>query len=194
MSGTLPPARDPTRTPPSARILRLAWFSVAAVIVPLIDLVRAGITLGTIGLALYLLLLGLVVAAQVTVLRIGPASLAYRIEFEALVIETATRPIELPVERMLSVRLFDGRKLRFRSGLSLNDYHVGWFGGDDGPIRVAASRLQGTGLMISYLRPYLLLMRREELFISPDEPEVVQLLLFRMMQERDERIALGQPA
>jgi hypothetical protein len=186
-------AKDTTTEPNVGRYLRVAWFFAATLILPLSDLVRASTRLSLAGMGIYFVFLTLLIIAQTVVIRIGPNTLAYGVNYEVLVIETALRPIKVPFERIVDIELFSGDSLRYRSGLSLQNYHVGWYRAAKGTVRVAASRLQGAGLLITHQREQLFLRRRERLFISPAEPEVMLLALVSLQSDRKRRIELGQP-
>ena len=173
--------------------LRAAWFIAAAVALPLSGLVRTSSTASVVGIALYGLLLLILLAVQIAVIRIGPSSLLYRIGYEELIVETATRPIRVRFERISRVALYDGRQLRHRSGLSMTNYHVGTFSGPQGTVGVAASRIEGIGLLIEYWGPIGLGRRPQRLFVSPEDPEAVRLVLADLLAARLERIYRGQP-
>ncbi len=173
--------------------LRSAWFLAAAVAIPATELVRNGSTTSRVGLAVYLSLLVVLLGLQIIVIRIGPSTLRYRLGHEEIIIDTATRPIRVRFEHVVSIALVDGQSLRYRSGLSLKGYHVGTFFGPSGAIAVAASRIQGPGLLVTHWGRLGLGRRPQRLFISPDEPLVAKVLFEEMLAERRHRIHLGQP-
>ena len=74
----------------------------------------------------------------------------------------------------------------------MTNYHVGNFSGPQGPVGVAASRIQGIGLLIEYWGPFGL-GRPQHLFVSPEDPEAVRLVLDDLLTARLERIYRGQP-
>ncbi len=186
-------AKDTDTTPQPGRYLHMAWFFAATLLLPVSDLLRSSTRLSLAGIVLYSVFLALLVVAQAIVIRIGPNTLAYGVRYEVVVIETALRPIKIPLERIENIELISGDGLRYRSGLSLPNYHDGWYRSTNGTVRVAASRLRGVGLLITHQRDQFFLGRREKLFISPAEPEVMLLALTSLLSDRKSRIELGQP-
>lgn len=193
LAAVIPTARDTDGGRTVRSWLRAAWFVAAAVALPLSDLLRSSTTASRVGIAVYALLLLGLIAVQIAVIRIGPSSLHYRIGYEELIVETATRPIRIRFERISRIELFDGRALRYRSGLSMANYHVGSFFGPQGAIGVAASRIDGVGLLIEHWGAIGLGRAPRRLFISPADPEATRLMLSDLLAERLERIHLGQP-
>jgi hypothetical protein len=191
----IPHAYDPHADRGVRAWLRGAWFVAAAVALPASDLLQHRGTAGLVGLSLYVLLVLVLalLAVQLAVIRIGPSSLSYRIGHEELIVETATRPIRVPFERIRSVTVFDGAGLRYRSGLSLANYHVGTFFAPAGVVRVAASRVDGQGLLIEHWGVFGLGRRPERLFISPDHPKATRLVVADLLAARLERLYRGQP-
>lgn len=173
--------------------LRAAWFVAAAVALPLSDLLRSSTTAGVVGSTVYGLLLLVLLGVHIAVIRVGPSALQYRVHFEELIVETATRPIRIRFERIRSIDLLDGSGMRYRSGLSTTGYHVGSFFGPDGVVRVAASRMNGPGLLIEHWGPFGFGGGTRRLFISPADPEAARIVLLDLLAARMERIYLGQP-
>lgn len=175
------------------RVLRAAWPIAAAVALPLADLFRRGAAPDPAAALLALVTVGLLAGGQLVVLRIGPRLLRYEVRHEELRVHTALRTLRVPFEDIVGLEPRDGSRLGFRGGVSIPGYHVGWFAGPDGPVRVVASRISGPGLLVVHRRRFPLGAVRGRLFLSPAEPEVVRAALGDALHERARRVALGQP-
>ena len=176
------------------RTLKTLWFMAVATALPLYDFVRSSSRLSLAGAVLGGLLLLALVGAHLYILRIGPGVLAYEECFHDLLIHTALKRYQVPIRHISKVSLVEGSQFQYRHGISVRGYHVGtFFVSGVGLVRVAASSLSSTGLLIEYRSRNPLDKGKAYLYLSPDEAPVVKLAIEDLMAENRWRVALGQP-
>lgn len=190
----IPLAQDFNHEPRALRTLKNLWFMAVATALPLYDFIRSSSRLSLVGAILGGLLLLTLVGAHLYILRIGPGVLAYEERFRDLIIHTALKRYQIPIRNITNVSLLAGSRLKYRHGISVRGYHVGsFFAPGIGLVRVAASSLSGTGLLIEYRSRNPLDKGKAYLYLSPDEAPIVKLAIEDLMAENRWRVALGQP-
>lgn len=190
----IPLACDNSRETRVLQTLKTFWFVIVATALPAYDFVRSSSRLSLAGAIVGCLFLLSLIAAHLYIVRVGPALLSYEERFRELLVHTALKCYRIPIRHVVKVSLLPGPQLRYRHGISVHGYHVGTFVAEGiGPVRVAASSLSGTGLLIEYRSANPFAMRDARLYLSPDEPLAVKLTLEDLMAENRWRVALGQP-
>jgi len=190
----IPLAQDFDNEARISRMFKTLWFMAVATALPLYDFVRSSSRLSLAGAVLGGFLLISLVVTHLYLLRIGPGMLAYEERFRDLLVHTALKRYQIPVRHISKVSLLEGAQLRYRHGVSVRGYHVGtFFVAGIGLVRVAASSLSGTGLLIEYRSRNPLTKGKTYMYLSPDEAPVVKLAIEDLMAENRWRVAMGQP-